>query len=214
MERPFAPSAAARLLPFLAMALAAGCSLIPTIAYIIKPEDVAAEFDGFNGKRVAVICRATSLEYAYPTVSRDLAVRVATLLKRNGHKIDVVDERELADWVDKHDWNDYREVGRALKADMVLGIDLERFELSRGSTLLQGQADVKLAAYDIKKNLTLWEKRPQTIKFPPNSQIPTADRQEDDFRREFLGVLAEQVAHHFYAYDSRKNFASDSTALR
>ncbi len=203
-----------RLLPFLALALAAGCSLLPTIAYVIKPEDVPAEFDGLNGKRVAVICRATSLEYADPSVSRDLALRVGALLRKNGRKIEVVDERELADWVDKHDWRDYREVGRALKADMVVGMDLERFELSRGSTLVQGQADVRLTVYDIKNNQTVWEKRPQTIKFPPNSPYAAADRQEDDFRRQFLGVLSERVARYFYAYDSRKDFAIDSTVMR
>lgn len=214
MERALLRPMRARLLPLLALALAAGCSLLPTIAYIVRPEDVSAEFDGLNGKRVAVICRATSLEYASPTVGRDLAVRVGALLAKNGRKIQIVDERELDDWVDKHDWHDYREVGRALKADMVLGMDLERFEVARGSTLLQGQADVRLTVYDIKKNLTLWEKRPQTIKFPPNSPYSSSDRQEEDFRRQFIGVLAERISRHFYAYDSRKDFALDSTVLK
>ena len=214
MDRALVRSLPARVLASAMIALAAGCSLLPTIAYIIKPEDVAAEFDGLNGKRVAVICRAASLEYADPTVARDLAVRVAALLKKNGRKVAVVDERELADWVDKHDWNDYREVGRALKADMVVGIDLERFALSRGSTLLQGQADVRLAVYDIAKGEQLWAPdRSLSVKFPPNSPYSSSDRKEDDFRRQFLGVLAERVARHFYAYDSRKDVALDSTVL-
>ncbi len=99
-------------LGFLLAALATGCSLVPTIAYIIKPEDVAAEFDELNGKRVVVICRAASLEYAHPTVARDLSVRVGELLRKHGKKVEVVDERELADWIDKNEWHDYREVGR------------------------------------------------------------------------------------------------------
>ena len=206
---------AVRLWPLLALALTTGCSMLPAIAWVIHPEDVAAEFKELNGKRVAVICRATSLEYAHPTVSRDLAVRVGALLRQHGRKVEVVDERELADWVDKHDWQDYHEVGRALKADMVVGIDLERFELSRGSTLLQGQADVRLAVYDVKKNDKVWQPAKQlSVKFPPNSPYAAADRQEDDFRRQFLDVLAERVARHFYDYDSRKDFALDSTVLR
>ena len=122
MARALRRSIAVRLVTLAAMALAAGCSFLPTIAYIIKPEDVPAEFDGLNGKRVAVICRATSLEYAHPTVSRDLALRVGALLTKHGRKVEVIDERELADWVDKHDWHDYGEVGRALKADLVVGM--------------------------------------------------------------------------------------------
>ncbi len=201
-------------LGFLLAALATGCSLVPTIAYIIKPEDVAAEFDELNGKRVVVICRAASLEYAHPTVARDLSVRVGELLRKNGKKVEVVDERELADWIDKNEWHDYREVGRATKADMVVGIDLERFELTQGQTLLQGQADVRLAVYDVPRNLRVWEKPVPTVKFPPNTPVSIQDRQEDDFRRQFIGVLADRVARYFYAYDSRQHVAIDSTALK
>lgn len=191
-----------------------GCSLLPTIAYIIEPNDTKAEFAGLEKKKVAVICRAASIEYAHPTVGRDLAIRVGQMLSRNGKDIEVIDERELADWVDKHDWNDYREVGRALKADMVVGIDLERFEIAQGQTLLQGHAEIGLVVWDIKKNSKVWEKHPPTVKFPPNSPIAQSDRQEDEFRRQFLGVLSERIGNYFYAHDSRKQFASDSTVLQ
>jgi hypothetical protein len=215
MDRALLRSMPARALALLAIALATGCSLLPTIAYIIKPEDVSAEYEGLNGKRVVVICRAASLEYADPTVARDLAVRVGALLREHGRKVAVVDERELADWVDKHDWHDYREVGRALKSDLVVGIDLERFALSRGSTLLQGQADLRLAVYDVAKGQRVWSPdQSLSVKFPPNSPYSSSDRKEEDFRRQFMGVLAERVARHFYAYDSRKDVALDSTVLK
>ena len=34
---------------------------------------------------------------------------------------------DMANWIDNNDWNqlDYREIGRGIKADMVLAIDLE-----------------------------------------------------------------------------------------
>src|SRR4029434_9343726 len=48
-------------LGFFFAALATGCSIVPTIAYIIKPEDVAAEFDELNGKRLAVVCCAAGV---------------------------------------------------------------------------------------------------------------------------------------------------------
>jgi hypothetical protein len=215
MQRALSRRVFLQLAPMVALALAAGCNFLPTLAYVIKPEDVPAEFNGLKEKRVAVICRAASLEYAHPTVSRDVAMRVSALLRKNVKKVEVVDERELADWVDKHDWHDYREVGRALKADLVVGIDLERFELSRGSTLLQGQADVRLAVYDVKKNEPVFQPaRKLQVKFPPNSPYAASDRQEDDFRRQFVGVLSERIARHFYAYDSRHDFALDSTVMR
>jgi hypothetical protein len=186
------------------MLLATGCSLVPTIAYIIKPEDTPAEFDGLSGKRVAVICRATSLDYTQPTIGREMAVH---------HKIEVVDERELADWIDKHDWQNYAEVGRALKADMVVGIDINRFETSRGSTLLQGRADVRLSVHDIKKNLVVWQKSPATITTPPNMLDTGSTAHEEEFRRRFISMVSDRIAHHFYDYDSRKQFAADGNAL-
>ena len=195
------------------MLLATGCSLVPTIAYIIKPEDTPAEFDGLSGKRVAVICRATSLDYTQPTIGREMAVQVGALLAKNGHKIEVVDERELADWIDKHDWQNYAEVGRALKADMVVGIDIDRFETSRGSTLLQGQADVRLSVHDIKKNLVVWHKSPARITTPPNMLDTGSTVHEEEFRRRFISMVSDRIAHHFYDYDSRKQFAADGNAL-
>lgn len=213
MDRPFVRTAWSLAICFVGIMLTAGCALLPSIAYMIKPEDVPAEFDALAGQRVAVICRAASLNYADPTVGREVSVRVGQLLAKHCKKVQIIDERELADWVDKHDWHDFREVGKALKADMVVGIDLERCELKQGSTLLQGNADVKIAVYDIKKNMRVWEKRPETIRFP-NMPISSSDRREDDFRRQFLSVLSERIAQHFYAHDSRVNFASDSTVLK
>ena len=120
MERALRRSFFAHYLPLLGVALATGCSLVPTIAYIIKPEDVPAEFDGLNGQRVVIIGRATSLDYSQPTVGRDLARRVGMLVAKNCRKVEVVEERELSDWVDKHEWRHFKEVGRAMKADMVV----------------------------------------------------------------------------------------------
>jgi hypothetical protein len=195
------------------MLLATGCSLVPTIAYIIKPEDTPAEFDGLNGKRVAVICKATSLEYTQPTVGREVALQVGALLAEHGSKIEVVDERELADWTDKHDWDNYAEVGRALKADMVVGIDIDRFETSRGSTLLQGQAAVRLSVHDINKNLVVWTKTPAPVTTPPSMLESGSTAHEAEFRRRFIAMVADRIAHHFYDYDSRKQFATDGNAL-
>lgn len=192
--------------------LAAGCSLLPTIAYVIKPEDVPAEFDGLNGKRVAVICRSTALEYTDPAAARDLGIRVGDLLSKRGKKIQIVDERELADWIDNNGWNDYREVGKAMKADYVVGIDLERFETEQGATLLQGNAEARMAVYDIHKNAKVYEPRSRIrCKTPPESR---SERNDEEFRRYFLAVVSEQIAQRFYDHDSRQTFAKDANALR
>ena len=37
---------------------------------------------------------------------------------------------------------------------------------------------------------------------------------EIEFRREFIGLLADQVGRHFYAHDRYADFASDAKAMK
>ena len=193
-----------------------GCSAISTIAYFINPNDTPAAYPGLKNKKTVVVCRAESLEYSDPLISRELSGKIGIKLMQNeDQKIDVIDDQKLADWTDRNDWSDYRQVGKALKADMVVGVDIERFAIRQGPTLLQGQADVRISVYDIKEGgKKVWEYRPATIKFPPNAPIPSSERQEADFRRQFIERVADEVAHNFYAYNSRDLHALDSMALK
>ena len=132
------------LLTFTAAALLVvlpGCGPIATMAWLIHgPEMIPAEFDGLKGKRVAVVCLdANSL--SGPGGEADaVAKAVALTLQRNVPDIKMVRQNEVADWLDSHgdDVTDYRDVGRGVKADMVVGIDLLSFNLHEGQTLLKG----------------------------------------------------------------------------
>jgi hypothetical protein len=53
---------------------------------------------------------------------------------------------------------------------------------------------------------------PQTV-YPPNSGVPTSERQEAEFRRAFVKVLADQIARHFYAHDPNADLAQDALAM-
>jgi hypothetical protein len=193
----------------------AGCSAVSTLAYFINPNDTPAAYAGLRDKKTVVVCRAESLEYSDPLIGRELSGVIGKKLEQNDKKIAVVDDQKLADWTDRNDWSDYRKVGKALNSDMVVGVDIERFVIRQGPTLLQGQADVRISVYDIKENgKKVWEYRPATIKFPPNAPIPAGERQEAEFRRQFIDIVAEYVAHNFYAYNSRDLHALDSTALK
>ncbi len=194
-----------------------GCSAMSTIAYIIDPNDTPAAFKGLEDKKTVVVCRAESLEYSDPLIGRELAGVIGRKLslEKNKSKVNVIDDQKLADWTDRNDWSDYRAVGKAMKSDMVVGVDIERFTIRQGPTLLQGQADVRISVYDIKDGgKKVCEYKPATIKFPPQAPIPAGERQEADFRRQFIDIVAENVAHHFYAYNSRDLHALDSTVLK
>jgi hypothetical protein len=144
-----------------------------------------------------------------------LARHVSLLLEKNVRNIALVDQREVFEWADENTWDEYPEIGKALNADMVVGIDLEEFNLYQGQTLYQGKANVRLLVYDVAKGKEpVFEKTlPQSV-YPPNAPIPASDHQESHFCRKFVAYLARQIAHHFYDHDSTVDFANDSTAVQ
>lgn len=192
-----------------------GCTLMATAMYVIQGANTAADFDGLRGKRVAVVCRpVTSLHFRDSSVSRDLAKQVGTLLEKHVPKIEIVDQREVFEWADENDWEEYVDIGKAVKADVVVGLDLEEFNLYQGQTLYQGKANLKVTVFDVVtgKEPVFERNLPQSV-YPPNAAIPAGEKPEAQFRRQFVAYLARQVAHYFYDHDPTVEFANDSTAL-
>jgi hypothetical protein len=202
----------AMLLLFTALLCPTGCGVMSVMLYNMNPDDTAPDFKDLQEKRVVIVCRpVVELQFSDSTVPRDLTRQVGALLSQKVRKIKVVDEREVSEWTDENSWQKFVEVGKALKADMVVGIELERFSLQQGPTLFQGNAGLRLVVYDMQNGgRQVYEQTLPRVLFPPNTPIPSTDKSEAEFRRQFLTVLAEQVARHFYAHDSREDFATDA----
>jgi hypothetical protein len=191
---------------------AGGCSLITTVAYLVRPEnDAPAEFKGLRGKHVAVVCKPIiELEFSDAGSARELAGMVGMQLSRNVRKARVIDQREVARWIDENAWVDYPTLGKSLDADLVVGIDLEQFRMHEGSTLYRGRATANVRVYDVAEKKVLFEKRIDDFTFPGDSAVPSSDRTESQFRAMFLQVLAGRIARSFHAYDSRATFAEEN----
>ncbi len=205
----------AMILAALALAGAGGCtSALFTVAYLIQGNNAPAECDKLKDKRVAVVCRpVVALQYRDARVEHDLAAQVSTLLGRNVPKIKIIDHRKVAEWMDENTWDDYVEVGKALGADMVVGIDLEQFSLLQGQTLYQGRATVRLQVFDCKTGEVVFDKRPPQSVYPPNRVVPTSEKPAAEFRAEFVRVLADQIARHFYEHDPHADIALDARSF-
>jgi hypothetical protein len=193
-----------------------GCGPIATIAWLIHgPEMVPAEFDGLKGKRVAVVCLdANSL--GGPGAEADTVAKAVSLtLGKKVPDVHMVRQTEVADWLDSHgdDVTDYRDVGRGVKADMVVGIDLLSFNLHEGQTLLKGRAKVGVKVYDMKKGGELvYETAPKEIAWPENGSRHVTEN-EANFRAVFISTLAERIARDFYAFEFAENFSTDAKFL-
>jgi hypothetical protein len=199
----------------LAVALVVGCQgALFTALYVLRGNDIPAECKILKEKKVAVVCRpVVELQFGNAGVDQDLASHVAGLIKKNVPKVKVVDPRKVSQWIDENSWNEYAEVGKAVGADYVVGIDLEHFELYKSQQLLQGKANARLKVYDCQTGELVFEKRvPQSI-YPPNREVAVAERPAAEFRRDFLQVLADQIARHFYDHEPYTDVALDSKTI-
>ena len=192
-----------------------GCNLMATGMYVFTGNDTPPEFNGMAGKKVAIVCRpVTALDFNNSSVATMLSQQIGTLLQEQIRDIKVIDQRAVNDWTDENTWEEYVDIGKALNADLVVGIDLENFKLYQGQTLYQGTANIHFAVYDVTKGKNhVWEKFLPQMVYPPTGGISVSERPESEFRRKFVGTLAARIAQHFYAYDSTRDFASDSTVL-
>lgn len=220
MDRP----SSRRRYPLAALVLLAvliptfGCvSALTTVLYLVKGNDVPAEYNGLRGKRVAVVCQPmVALQYRNSTAAKDLAREISRLLRSKVRKIKLIDQRKVDEWIDENSWQDYAEVGKALKADMVVGIDLEDFTVYMDQTLYQGKANVTLKVIDCSTEggKIVFERHLPQVVYPPNHGVPVSDRpSEAQFRREYMAVLADRIARHFYAHDPYQDEALDAAAL-
>ena len=222
MDRPslrYGYAAAVLALAATALSAAGGCrSALATALYLVKGNTVEAEFDELKGKKVAVVCRPlTSLTFTDANVAKDLAREVDLLLKQNVRKVEMIDQQEVNQWLDERgDLTDYAEIGgdEQLGAEMVVGIDLQSFTIYQSQVLYQGKANVTLTVYDCTDDgeVVFRKELPQSV-YPPNAVVPTSEKQEREFRREYLHILADQIGRHFYAHDRHADCALDATVL-
>ena len=172
------------------------------LAIMIEGTDDDADFAGLKEKKVVVVCRPmVSLQYRNATVARDLAQEVGDRIKANVPKVTVVDQQKVAAWADENSWDEYYEVGKALEADMVVGIDLTSFSVYEGQTLYRGRANASVAVYNVKTKEKVFQRPLPQCVFPIHTAKPAQDVSEADFRRQFVGVLADKVGRYFYAHD-------------
>lgn len=196
-----------------------GCihSLLATGIWIWQGGNIVpAQCKELEDQRVVVICRPpASNEYRHAGAARSIGKRVSSLLSENVPKIDVVSPREVDNWVDEQDWEDFKDLGRAVKANRIVYIELDDFGLYQGTTLYQGRADVKVTVYDMDdKGKEIWSRNIGQVLFPRNSGIPAADKPVQEFERQFVDVVAMQTAMFFYKHDPNADFALDAVANR
>lgn len=210
-------SVAAALVASVVLASSIGCvGLIANLMHVAQGNFIPAEFTGLQAKRVAVVCVASSEAFGPTEASVVLARQVSKLLEESVDEIQLIDGQQIADWIDRNDWDylDYAAIGRGVDAEMVVAIDLDSFSLHEGKTMYKGRADVSLVVYDMMQGgKQVFSSTPPQIQYPLNSGYHTTDISEVEFRRQFLVLVARRLARNFYPYDVKEDYAQDTTLI-
>jgi hypothetical protein len=133
-------------------------------------------------------------------------------LATNVKGIEVVPVKEINHWIDNNGWDEsnFVELGRGVKANKVLAIEIASYSIHEGSTIYKGRADVTATVFNVDKNGQVefvWG--PKLFQYPEHGRpaIQTSDRQ---FEATFLARLTEHIVRHFYKHDQLEMFAEDA----
>ena len=191
-----------------------GCAVLYQLAYGDGPK-IAAKYAGLEGQRVAVVCVMNSSAYGDGEVAAALADQVGRILRKKLDDVEIVRQDEISDWMDTNEWDesDFVEVGRGVKADVVLAIDVDSFSVHESTTLLKGRSHLTTTVYDVKENgKELFRTTDGEHTFPVSHEISTLSTNWRTFQRTYIQVLAEHIAKNFYDYNMAEDFAPDGAA--
>jgi hypothetical protein len=193
----------AALASLVLLTAAAGCTVLQTAALLIKGTDAAPEFDGLEGKKVAVVCKMVNMvDLSNSSTARSLAEAICQRLKTKTKKIRLVDPQKVADLLDNKGLEDPIQIGKQLKAEKVLAVDIESFGVREGQTLFHGQAVVSIHVYDVASKEEEWHKEPPLhAEYPSVGPTPAQEVGEGEFRNRFIASLADQIGQIFYPHD-------------
>jgi len=195
--------------------VAPGCGVLANVAYWVKGNALPPKFPGLKDKRVAVVC-LDSHSLGGPGGEADAIARMVNIaLAQNVPKITMVRQSEIADWIDNQsqEVTEYTDIGRGVKADMVVGIDLISFNIHEGQTLLRGKANVRVRVYDMSKGGDVVHDEPaREIAWPENGARHVTEN-EANFKTYYIHMLANKIAHDFYAYEASEEVSLDAAHL-
>jgi hypothetical protein len=207
-----ATRAAVLLLAAVPLVSSTGCGLAAQMAYWVYGNNIPAKFDGLEKKRVAIVCLDANSLKGPGSEADAIAKAISATLGYNVQDIKLVRQNEIADWIDNQEQEvtDYRDIGRGVKADMVVGIDLESFSIHEGQTLLKGRARVRTKVYDMARGGEVAYESPVSEITWPETGARHVTENEANFRTVFIHTLAHKVARDFYAYDKVEDYGMDA----
>ena len=125
--------------------------------------------------------------------------------------VSLIREEQIEQWRDENGWDtsDFLSIGRGVKAEKVLGIELTNLQLRDGKTMYRGRSDVNLIVIDVESGDVVYRKEIDEYSYPVSAGQHTSETTEVKFRKLYLSMLSRHIGRHFHKYDHTDLFASD-----
>ena len=130
-------------------------------------------------------------------------------------KPEIILARKVAEWQDRHpDWEDYdpAEIGRQLKADYVIYLELSElslFEDGASKSLYHGQVEVAISVIRCEDGELAFAKDVLAIEIPRGRPIPASEMPFRKFRRYFVSEIARRISWYFLPHDRTEEYDRD-----
>ncbi|EMI17330.1 hypothetical protein RMSM_05739 [Rhodopirellula maiorica SM1] len=213
--RPAAAVSGLSLLLLLLLVTQTGClGLMSNLIHAVGADKVPADYKDakkLQKCRLAIVTLADNSEYSDNISARLLSRYVGEILTRELSDVRLVREDEIADWRDSNGWDkvDFAAIGKGVKADKVIGIELRNLRLRDGATLYRGRSDASVVVIEVATGDVLYRRDLDEYTYPTTAGQYTSETTESRFRKLYLGMLATQIGRSFHPYDFSETIAID-----
>ena len=188
---------------------AAGCNwLLPFVFIGEHKRTIPAEFDRLEGKRLAVLVWAEpETLFDYPYVRLEVGAYTGDKIRANVKNCDVVDQTQIEEFLERNLASavDPAKVGEQFEADMVLYIELLRFQMrdAEAPDLLRAHVDGSVTVYDLRSDpdeISRFPLNPVQVVYPEHQPMLMSSQAAQMVRRATYEQFSERVACKFYEH--------------
>ncbi|MEM7786044.1 MAG: hypothetical protein AAF939_22365 [Planctomycetota bacterium] len=195
------------------LTLCPGCfEQLATLMYVVKGHKIPPKYAGLNSKKVAVVCVSDQSAYGPDTLTYTVAKSVSLKLSQGLKESQVISPAKIEDWMDQNSWSasDIAVMGKDLKADMVVMIEVGSYSIHEGATIFKGRADITVSVHDIaKEGQVTYVHGPEHYAFPKDGR-PVIQTDERRFESFYLARLTDRISRLFVEHDKLDSFAEDA----
>ena len=129
------------MIPVMVLTTSTGCmNQMAGLLYVIKGHKVPPKYQGLEGKRVAVLCLSDASAYGPDTLTYTVSKHIGIKIAQGVKDVEVVGPAKIESWIDENGWEESKVValGKGIKADMVIVIEVGSYSIHEGATMYKG----------------------------------------------------------------------------